>query len=642
MMGLESLVLCARYATLLACFAAVAAWCCAAALRRGEGAAGAAVRILVTVLAPATALAFCGLLWWPLALGASTVAAAWQGYKDFPALVVRLRTDWAALSPVAKTAFLTLGAAVALRAGGAVSTPPGDGDSLLYHLPMVAALVQDHSMWFTRALVYPATSELGEAVAAAATGTVNGIVAFQCLQIGVLLLVGFGWARRLGASLDGSAAAGVLAGGLPLAIDQMFTSQNDMFVCTVLAAGCLLWRPSPRLSALAFGLALAAKVTAFVFVPAIVIVLALVEGWTLSASDVLWAASMAAPWYLRTWVLTGGPIYTVASMGWRSTLAANLKEAAPFMVSGLRTYGGIGALAGIAASIFLALRLGRSAFQIAQLWLAVAALVSWMLLPNAAESVLGTLDEIRNGWSLRYALLLPFIAVVALPVALDLVRRFPLAALAAVVAAASALVRSANLTQSAQPSAIAYAVPLLVALIAAWAGLVFTPRGRGRSIVATAVVVLALATSSLTMVVGERSIRALWQASYLQWTTELPPSSMLFDPDVRGADKVAVIGLRSFPFVGPQFATRTYDNVLVETPATWLAALRRGGVRVLVASGPTGSPDQPGFLRPLPTEKSIAASPGVCLLAALGYARVYGLEPSRCGPRGARVHHGLH
>ena len=625
------IVLFVRCTLLIACVGVVSIFCLAAALRRGEGAAGASVRILVTLVVPATALAFIGLFYWPIAVGASLLAAAWQGARAAALLKDRLLEVWSATSLVSKVALLAVGVACAFRAGGALSMPPIDGDSMLYHLPMSAALIQDHSMWFTRALLYPAAAELSNAIGGAATGNVNGTVVFELVEILALALVGFGWARRAGASMDGAAAAAVVAIALPLVIDQMFTAQNDIFVCTTVAAACVLWRKAPRLAVISIGLAFAAKVTAFVLVPAIAVVMIVFEGWPFSIGDIGWAAALAAPWYVRNWALTGSPLYTVASLGWSSTLAANFSHTWRFMLSALRTFGGLTAVAGAIALAFF-ITPGRNSFARALPWLAAAAFVSWIVLPDSAESVPGTLDQIIQGWSLRYALLLPFVLATALPIILDRLTLLPLAVLVALVAATSAIVRSANLTASNEPAGFVYGVPLLVAMVVIIIGFLAgtSLKSRRRSTPTAGALAIALVIVSVTMLVGALSIRQFWNASYLQWSPRIPASTVGLDKHVLSHSQVAVVGMRSFPLVGPAFERETWENVIIEAPEAWLARLRKSNISILVAAGESGAPDQPGFLQPLPVEKRISQSVGVCKLATHGYVRVYGLDSSVC------------
>ena len=635
-MSVDSAVLFARSALLIVCIAAVFISCSSAALRRGEGAAGAGVRILITLIGPASVLAFVGLFYWPLALAASLVAAAWQGANSTSYLWTRLGEVWSSTSLVSKAALITLAVACAFRAGAALSTPPTEGDSLLYHLPMSAALIQDHTMWFTRALLYPGASELGEALGAASTGTVTGIVAFQLTEILALALVAFGWARRAGASIDGATAAAIVAVALPIVVDQMFTSQNDIVACVTVAAACVLWRPSPRLAAISLGLAAAAKVTAFVLIPAVAIVMIAFEGWPFSVTDVAWAVAISAPWYIRTWFLTGSPLYTVASLGWSSTIAANLAHAWRFVLAALRTYGGLGAVAGIAALAFLVGSRMRTTFARALPWLALASFVAWIVLPDSAESVRGTLDQIRQGWSLRYVILLPFVLATALPVVLDRVPVVPVAAFVALIAAASAVVRSANLSASNEPLGFVYAIPILLALLLVIIGLAARVRASTRTHSASAFIAagLALVILSLIVVAGTQSVTRLWEAAYLQWSLRIPTSSVGLDTSIASSSKAAVVGMRSFPLVGPTFARRTYDNIIIESPSAWLAELRRSGVPVLAAAGESGAPDQPGFLQPLPVESwishDIARDAAICKISTHGYVRIYGLTRDEC------------
>ena len=628
---LPTLVLFARWCLLAASFGIVVVFCSAAATKRVEGAAGAAVRIVATLIAPATALAFLGAFVWPVSISLSVAAAVWQGRGSVRALLQRAQAMWNSLSPAAKAACIVAAAALSLRAGAALSTPPIDGDSLLYHLPITAALVQDHSMWFTRALLYPGASELGDAGGAAATGTVNGTFAFQLVQIIALLLVGYAWARRAGASVDGAVAGAIVAGTLPLVVDQAFTSQNDVFACTLLAAACVLWRPAPRLAAISLGLLFGVKLTAFVLAPAVAIVMIVFEGWPFSVRDIAWAVAVAAPWFIRTLVLTGNPAYTAPSLGWTSTIAANFSHSWPFAISALRIYGGIAALAGAAAVVILQVDRRRNSFARALPWLALAAFAGWIVLPNSAESVPATLDQIRQGWSLRYALLLPFVLATTLPIALDRATRLPLAAFIGLAASASSLVRSANLTASDEPLGFVYGAALtgVVVIVGLTVAILQRPSHArlriGYVAFASAVTLLSAAATA-----GAHSIRNLWAATYIQWSRLIPASAVALDKRVQGTSALAVVGMRSFPLVGPNFSTRTFEENVTETPSAWLARLRSEGVWILVAGDESGSPDQPGFLKPLPLEEQIARLPLVCLLKASNAARIYGLERALC------------
>jgi len=623
-MSMEFVAALVRNAALAASIGAVGALCASASVRRGEGGAGAGVRLIATLLAPATALAFVGLFWWPLSLGVSVIAAFWQGRGSLHLLIDRVREIWATLSLVSKVALFTLVVGVTFRSGGALSIPPADGDSLLYHLPMTAALLQDHSMWFTRASLYAGATELGEAVGAATTGNVNGIVAFELIQLVALGLVAFGWARRAGARLDGAAATAIVAGSFPMVTDQMFTSQNDIFVCTMLAAGCTLWRQAPRLAAVAFGLLFAAKVTAFLLVPAVAAVMLAFEGWPFAASDLAVGAALAAPWYARTWILSGSPLYTVSSLGYSSTIAANLNRSWPFILTALRNFGGLAAILGLPALLAFQLGKNRPPFTRTMPWLALAVFAVWIFLPNSAESVPGALDQIRNGWSIRYAMFLPLLLAMALPIVLDNVTSLPLAAFIALVASASAVVRSANVTASLQALGFVYALP--IALTAACALLACSRRPAIRVTGA----VCALAIWSLTATAGAQSIQRLWDPTYLQWSHRIPENDVILAPLVRNSAQVAVLGMRSFPLVGPYFARRTYEDIVVRPRSTWLDQLRQSTVPVLVASGESGSPVERDFMRTLQQEVDIARAPGVCLLATYSTARIYGLDPHNC------------
>ena len=623
----------ARQALVIACVCWVAALCAGAAVRHREGAAGIAVRMLATLIVPATWLAFSGLFWWPLAVGISVVSAWWQGVGSLGYLGDRAREIWRQLSVVTNVALVLFAILATMRVGAALSTPPTDGDSLLYHLPMTAAFVQDHTMWFTRALLYPAASELGGAMAAAAAQSVNATALIELVQLIALVLVGFGWARRAGASVDGAAAASVVAGTLPIVVDQSITAQNDIFVCTMVAAMCVLWRSQPRLASIAAGLLVASKLSALVLVPAVSLVMVAFEGWPFRWTDIAWVVAIAAPWYIRTWVLSGSPLYTISALGWNSTIAANMATSLGFVFKALRIYGGLAAIGGLAAVIVAALWRTHCRFASVLLWLAIAAFTAWVILPNSAESVPGTLDQIREGWSIRYAIFVLFVLATALPIVLDRLTTFPLAAFVALVAASSALVRAGNLTATDQPLGFSYALPLMFVAMLCLLALLLTGETSGsrrQILVSWGVASAAIVLWAIIATSGALCIQRLWDPSYLQWSKRLPPTTLLLDAQVRRADRIAVIGMRSFPFAGARFERRTYDDIIIQAPSAWLSDLRAHKVALLVAAGESGSPDEPGFLEPLPAERQIATQRGVCQLESRGHVRLYGLLPSRC------------
>ena len=616
-----------RVAILAAGVAVVWVLCASAAVRRGEGAAGAAVRIVLTLVVPATALAFAAVFVWPLALGSSVVLAFVQGRGTAGALAERIKAIWRSLSLPTKVAAVGLLVVGAFRCGTAIALPHLDGDSLMYHLPVTAALLQDRSMWFTRAVMFPSASEIADALACATAGTLNGRAIIGLVTLSVMLLAAYAWARRAGASQDGATAAAIIVGAMPMAVEQMFTSLNDLLVCSLLACTCALWRSAPRLAALAAGLVVATKVTALWLIPAVGIVMIAFEGWPFSFADVALAVAIAAPWYARTEVLAGHVVWPMASMGWASTIARNFSHAWGMSLDAIRHYGGQSAIGGVIALPYIAIRHRQIRFARALPWLALATYIAWILMPNAAESVPGTLDQIREGWSVRYASLLLLILVTSLPIALDDVRAFPLAGLLAVSAAASAIVRSgkaaAGLGLGSFPFALSLGVVAVCIMIAA---LVESQRLR-RISVAAAIIVWAM-----TSVRGAEAIRQQWKSEYIQWTNLLPPSTVGSDRRIAGERSAAVIGLRPFPLVGPDFTRRVYEDFLL-SPDAWLRTLRTHRIGVLVAAGLTGSPKQPGFLQPSPLEIAVARLPGVCLMGEDGYVRLYALDAAPHDPR---------
>lgn len=615
------LILFARSALLVVCVGAIGAYCLSAALRRGEGAAGGAVRFVATLVAPATALAFAGIFFWPIALAMSVCAAVLQGRGALQLLADRFAAVLRALSPATIAASLVLAAVVSLRCAAALSSPPADGDGLAYHLPMTAAMLQDHSMWFTRTVLYPGAGELIDAIGGGALGAQSGRAIIECGVLLSLLLAAYGWARRAGARADGAVAAAVVAAAMPITVDQMLTSQNDLLVCAMAASACALWRPAPRLAAIALGLVMATKVTGLLLVPAIGLVMLAFEGWPFSLSDVAWAVALAAPWFVRTLLLAGTPLYSVASLGWSSTIAGNYARCWWWTLTAIRNYGSLAAILAPLGLAFAAFRRGRPALAGALPWLALASYVAWTLMPNGAESVAGTLDQIRSGWSIRYAAMLPFVLATSFAIVVDSTFKIRLAGLVAIVVAAGAVQRTVGATAALDPNAFLYLLPVGACALALALALVAR-----RSATRAAWLSAGILAWSWAGAAGAQDIERSWNAKYLQWNVHIPPSNVIGDSRIHGDSSVAVVGMRSFPLVGPDFRRRVYEHVVASSPAAWLAQLRRDGVALLVATGDTGSPFEPTYLQRLPDEIEVSGAAGVSLLTTDGYVRVYSLQ----------------
>jgi hypothetical protein len=121
-----------------------------------------------------------------------------------------------------------------------------------------------------------------------------------------------------------------------------------------------------------------------------------------------------------------------------------------------------------------------------------------------------------------------------------------------------------------------------------------------------------------------------WNEAYLQWSSKMPVNDVALDPRVCTSSKIAVLGMRAFPLVGPAFERRTYENVAIRSSTPWVERLRKNGVSLLVAADESGSVYSVGFMKPLPEEQAIAREPDVCLLSRRAGARVYGLDSAVC------------
>jgi hypothetical protein len=552
----------------------IAIVCFRAAMAAGEGTAGAAVRILATLILPALTLAFTRLYYWPVALAASSSIALVQLRGAGRFSWTRRPWPWLVLPAVLTVAL------VAIKASLAIASVPYDVDSNFYHLPMAIAYLQVHSAVPAQVMFHPGNAELLDALGLGALGSVGGQTLTETLVALTLFLAVYGVAAEAGASPPVRFLAACAVFAVPMIGDQILTSQNDVLVTALLLAAIALWRTSAPLAAIAVGLSAGAKFTgpveALVLLPFI---------WDRRDPRFSWrhvalAALIAAPWYVRNLVETGNPFFLGGqTAGFSSTIAAHFASMASFWVlTALRNYGGILTVFGIVAALVLsqtrALR-GTLAPRLAAM--AAVLMLIWFVTPNTAETTPGTLDQIHSGWSLRYAL--PAIALFNVAAVLWLARTNLYLALAVTTAFLIFNdLRAYHGMLEVDAGVAWFALPLAVAFLAAGAGTVRARLGAGLAVAG------CLAFAWLEMRGGDR-IAAIWDAQY---APAVGPVLQL--AEVRAARRAATIEIETLPVIGPHFERYVVIGTEGTTIAAWWQRLRDEDPQVVVARdvGKTG------------------------------------------------------
>jgi len=273
-----------------------------------------------------------------LALGLALAVLAWR--REEPVFVAKGPRPWPEISLIALVTGLTLVAALA---------PPTANDALLYHLAMPKAYaaaggmvqveysmasyftlgVEMHALWsmLLGGVVSPRTAE----AAAGAT-----LFAFAPLTV----LATYGWARARALDRTWSALAALMVAAIPsvyfVAAGQGVDVAMAGYAAVAIFAVGRWWTTLEtawlRLMAVAVGAALSIKLTAVALVVPLVLVVLFralrlersKAGGTTSAGA---AAAMglcalgaggllASPWYIRTWVWTGSPLFPFYSTLW--------------------------------------------------------------------------------------------------------------------------------------------------------------------------------------------------------------------------------------------------------------------------------------------------------------------------------------
>ncbi|MBK7391814.1 MAG: glycosyltransferase family 39 protein [Chloracidobacterium sp.] len=287
----------------------------------------------------AAGAAFWSIIWWFLgilglysayAAVVCVVAAIFNGCYVF--LVVPLK--WPKLITGSKLPLLGLIVLPVLLALISALAPPTAKDALLYHFAVPRAFVAQHSNAFIDGNIasYLALGTEMQSVWAMLLGNIfsprageaaAGVTTF--LFFPLLLLAIYGWARELNISRNLALIATAIAATVPSAYHVASSGYIDLSLAlyvTLATYGLTRWWKEQTwgwviLIGIFLGAALSIKLTAvFVFAAFALIVLLRARGAEnagkivgLGFAALLLAGVIASPWYIRTWVATGSPVF---------------------------------------------------------------------------------------------------------------------------------------------------------------------------------------------------------------------------------------------------------------------------------------------------------------------------------------------
>jgi hypothetical protein len=222
--------------------------------------------------------------------------------------------------------------AIAVAAAGiAALAPPTAKDALQYHLALPKAFASAGRLIVApenTASYFPLGVEMnglwalliGRVISARVGEAAFGATTFAFFPL-VLLFV-YGWAAERGLSRVWAALAAVIVATVPVAHDVAAGGSVDLALALYVSVGTRAaarwWATGDRreLPALALALGFALGVKALALFPFVVLALVALLGarragrGAVAVSVTIAAAlALAAPWYVRTWALTGSPVF---------------------------------------------------------------------------------------------------------------------------------------------------------------------------------------------------------------------------------------------------------------------------------------------------------------------------------------------
>lgn len=335
--------------------------------------------------------------------------------------------------------------------------PPFDGDSLLYHLPLVldwqrtqSLLSQGQEHWFYPGHAELITNWLMVPPLRDSLAGLQNLPAYVLFGLGVYVV-----ARRTGSTWPAALAVGLITLIEVRTLKRQLTTQEtDLFVAAFFLAG-LGWLMPPRsskdvvLGGLALGIAVGSKYTGPILL--LVAVAAGLVGVDRAARGVaarrmgqgmLIALVLGGFFYARNWLLAGSPVYPVGlTLGdfalFRPEPVLDRVAVIDFPRTALLAHAGrlemwsllaramdehwkwipFAGLAGI--PVLLLRRPGRTTLALMVVLLGTGLVL--MTTPFTAENVPGTLNQLRSGYGpARFGL--PFLGVAAATLAVALSR----------------------------------------------------------------------------------------------------------------------------------------------------------------------------------------------------------------------------
>jgi hypothetical protein len=296
-------------------------------------------------------LGLAGLLYTPVAIAAVAVGCVLVVVRIAPKKTESTENtepaEWWKGRSIAQWLLIALGMAPVVLALFASAAPPVAKDSLLYHFALPKAFITQHSNAFVDGNIASYLSLgtetlatwamlLGNIVGPRAGEAAAGVSVF--LFFPLLLLASYGVARESGVSRTGSLIVTAVVATVPSAYHVATSGYIDLslalYVTLATYALTRWWNERSWgwavLIAVFLGAALSVKLTAvFVFAAFALIILlrsretgaAQIEGSVATSlrgpgtaiatgfGALLLAGLIASPWYIRTWVATGSPVF---------------------------------------------------------------------------------------------------------------------------------------------------------------------------------------------------------------------------------------------------------------------------------------------------------------------------------------------
>ena len=203
--------------------------------------------------------------------------------------------------------------------------PPTSGDALAYHLAAPKLWLAVHRMfpiWWDWPTFQPFATEMHYAYAQALWSGASAVVVGAGLG-GYSAVCVYGFARELAGRTAGAVAAALwvgqgfflweATGGFVELALSAFLTLAFWHLVVYLRGGSAV---DAALAGVALGIGASTKIQAFLFAPALFVGLLIrPRRWRAVAVAAAAGMAVALPWFVRTWIWTGNPIYPIAFDG---------------------------------------------------------------------------------------------------------------------------------------------------------------------------------------------------------------------------------------------------------------------------------------------------------------------------------------